>query len=126
MSTLELVWLRYFLHLSFMLLVVSPRRPVALFRTRYPARQAGRSLLMLPMPLCWILAGSRIPISVVMAIFWTTPVLAIAGAAILLRERVQLATVILLGMGYCAAIFVLNPVMPHGPDIRHAIHLAPP
>ena len=60
MSTLELVWLRYFLHLSFMLLVVSPRRPVALFRTRYPARQAGRSLLMLPMPLCWILAGSRI------------------------------------------------------------------
>ena len=114
MPPLELVWLRYFFHLSFMLLVVSPRRPVALFQTRYPARQAGRSLLMLTMPLCWILAASRIPISVVMAIFWTTPVLAVGGAAILLHERVQPATVILLGMGYCAAIFVLHPVMPHG------------
>jgi drug/metabolite transporter (DMT)-like permease len=113
MPPLELVWLRYFFHLSFMLLVVSPRRPVALFRTRYPARQVGRSLLMLTMPWCWILAAGRVPISVVMAIFWTTPVFAVAAAAILLRERVRPSTIVLLGMGYCAAIFVLHPVLPH-------------
>ena len=111
---LELVWLRYFVHLVFMLLVVSPGRPAALFRTKYPLRQVGRSLLMLGMPLCWILAAARLPMPDVMAIFWTTPVLAVIGASALLRERAAVSNVVLLGLGYLGAILVLHPGLPRG------------
>ena len=111
---LELIWFRYLVHLSFMLLVLSPGRPAALFRTRYPVRQVGRSLLMLAMPLCWILAAARLPLPDVMAIFWTTPVLAVVGAAMLLRERAAVSNVVLVGLGYLGAILVLHPGLPRG------------
>lgn len=111
---LELIWFRYLVHLSFMLLVLSPGRPAALLRTQYPVRQVGRSLLMLAMPLCWILAAARLPLPDVMAIFWTTPVLAVVGAAMLLRERAAVSNVVLVGLGYLGAILVLHPGLPRG------------
>ena len=111
---LELIWLRYLVHLSFMLLVLSRGRPAARFRTNFPARQVGRSLLMLAMPLCWILAAARLPLPAVMTIFWATPILAVVGASLLLRERASVANVVLLALGYLGVIFVLYPGLPRG------------
>jgi drug/metabolite transporter (DMT)-like permease len=111
---LELVWFRYLVHLAFMLLVVAPWTRRNLIRTRFPAVQIGRSLLMLGMPLCWILAAQRMAPSSLMSILWAAMLLATALAAVVLREKPSpMAQVLLLG-GFVGVLLVLHPVIPTG------------
>lgn len=111
---LELVWLRYLVHLALMLVFVAPRQPLQLFRTRYPALQIGRSVLMLGMPLFWIMAAIRMPMPTVMAIFWAVPLIAVVLAAVLMRERPSVVLGALIGLGYLGTLLMLRPGMPPG------------
>ncbi len=113
MPPLELIWLRYLIHLTLMLLVVGRSDPMRLVRTDYPLRHVGRSLLMLGMPLCWVLAARYLPMPTLLSIFWTVPIIAVLLAAILLRERVPQRTVVPLGVGYLGIVGVLRPSAPH-------------
>ena len=111
---LELVWLRYFVHLAFMLLVVAPWTGTNLIRTRFPAVQIGRSLLMLGMPLCWILAAHRMAPSSLMTILWAAMLLATALAAVILREKPSPMAQLLLLVGFVGVLLVLHPALPTG------------
>lgn len=111
---LELVWLRYLVHLGLMLLFVAPRHPAQLFRTRYPLLQIGRSVLMLGMPLFWVMAAIRMPMPTVMAIFWAVPLIAVVLAAVLMRERPSLVLGGLVGLGYLGTFLMLRPPLPPG------------
>ena len=53
-SPYQVVWARYGSHLAIMLAIWGWRDPLVLVRTRRPALQIARSLLMLVMPAAWI------------------------------------------------------------------------
>jgi drug/metabolite transporter (DMT)-like permease len=112
MPPLELIWLRYLVHLALMLVFARRGTRSSLIRTAYPFRHIGRSLLMLGMPLSWVLAAQRLPMATLLSIFWTVPLVAVGLAAILLRERASRSTMLILGVGYLGTLAVLHPPPP--------------
>lgn len=113
MHPLQLIWIRYAVHLLILLAVVFTTG-APLIRTRYPAIQIGRSLLMLGMPVFWLQAAARMPMNSVMAFFWTTPIAALIGAALLLREYPTKRDVALVLAGFAGIVLVLRPTLPAG------------
>jgi drug/metabolite transporter (DMT)-like permease len=114
MHPLQLIWARYAVHLTLLLGIARFNAAVPLMRTQYPAVQIGRSLLMLGMPAFWLMAAARMPMPTVMAVFWTTPIMAIVGAALFLREYPTRRDVVLVLVGYAGILLVLRPSMPGG------------
>lgn len=87
-SPYQVVWMRYGVHLAAMLLVFGWTQPASLWRTARPARQWLRSMLMLGMPASWIMGTQRgVEPDTLMAVFWTSPLLIITLAHLLLGER---------------------------------------
>jgi drug/metabolite transporter (DMT)-like permease len=87
-SPYQVVWMRYGVHLVAMLLVFGWTQPASLWRTARPARQWLRSLLMLAMPASWIMGTQHgVQPDTLMAVFWTSPLLIMALAHLLLGER---------------------------------------
>jgi drug/metabolite transporter (DMT)-like permease len=87
-SPYQVVWTRYVVHLTLMVLVWGWRQPRSLVRTRRPVYQIGRSLLMLGMPASWITAmQAGVPAGTTMSIFWLSPLLILGFAHVLLGER---------------------------------------
>ena len=109
---LQLIWCRYLVHLLFMAVFVIPRVGSGGPRTRHPFVQIGRSLLMLGMPAAWLAAADRLSLSTVMGIFWLTPIAAMVGALIFLRERVSVGQMALALVGYAATVAILRPAFP--------------
>jgi drug/metabolite transporter (DMT)-like permease len=84
-----IVLARYASHLMALLLLTVPRSGLALLRTRRPAMQIARGLLMVGMPLCFAIAIRYAAPETVFSIFWVTPLLMVGLAAAVLRERVS-------------------------------------
>lgn len=108
-SPYQIVWARYSAHLALMLLVWLPRGPRSLWRTRRPAFQIGRSLLMLVMPVSWIL-GHQLGLAgrTLMTIFWLSPFL-ILGFAALAGERARPAVWMATVVGCTGAVLLYRP-----------------
>lgn len=87
-SPYQVVWTRYSVHLALMLLLWGPRAPRSLVETRRPWYQLARSMLMVGMPASWIIAGQAgVNGRTVLALFWLSPLLVLAFAALLAGER---------------------------------------
>ncbi len=84
-SLVQVVWVRYGVHLLLMLLL-APREGLRFLRTRQPALQIGRGLLMLAMPAAFILALGRVDMRAMLTVFWLAPLLLLALAALLQRD----------------------------------------
>lgn len=109
----EVVWARYGVHLTLMLLIWGWREPAVLWRTRRPLYQLGRSLLMLGMPASWIMAGEHgVGPSVLMTVFWCAPLIALALIPVVLKERVKPRYWVAAGVAYVGACFVTIPAVP--------------
>jgi drug/metabolite transporter (DMT)-like permease len=80
--------MRYSTHLLLMVLVWGTRDPGRLVRTTRPGLHVIRGLTMLGMPAAFVLAISRAPKEVVQTTFTLQPLLAMAMAAVWLRERI--------------------------------------
>ena len=50
----QLIWVRSFGHMVWMLILFWPTNGWAMFKTRHPAIQLGRSALLLLSSICWI------------------------------------------------------------------------
>ena len=88
-SPYQTVWTRYGTHLLFMLLVLGPKQKVRFVKTQRLGLQILRSLLMIGMPFCFIMAVSRMRPDLVWAIFWVSPMLALVLAALLLGNILE-------------------------------------
>lgn len=109
----EVVWVRYGVHLTLMLLIWGWREPAVLWRTRRPFYQFGRSLLMLGMPASWIMAGEHgVGPSVLMTVFWCAPLIALALIPVVLKERVKLRYWVAAAVGYAGACLITIPAVP--------------
>lgn len=74
-TSFEIVWMRYSVHLLFMLVVFGPRVKLRLVRTQRLGQQFLRGMLMLGMHLSFIFAVRSISVNATMAVFWISPLL---------------------------------------------------
>ncbi len=116
-SAFQVVWARYAVHLLLML-VIWGRSPASLWRTRRPAYQLGRSLLMLVMPGSWALAmAGGTPGNLILGLFWVSPVVILLLAAWILDERPGLLTWVAALAGYAGAVLTFRPPLPAGSQL---------
>jgi drug/metabolite transporter (DMT)-like permease len=108
-SPYQLVFVRYATHLALMLVVFAPRHGRGLIRTGRPAMQWTRSLLMLGMPACFIMALYRMPFDDVWAVFWAAPLGAAGLATFVVRERIPIRRWLALGLGMVGTGIALRP-----------------
>jgi drug/metabolite transporter (DMT)-like permease len=114
-SPYQVVWTRYAVHIALMLALWGWREPATLWRTRRPAYQIIRSLLMLGMPASWVVSMQHgVDPQTLMAVFWLSPLLILALAHVALGERAPWP-VWLAGALVCVGanlLFLHRPVPP--------------
>jgi drug/metabolite transporter (DMT)-like permease len=110
-SAFEIVWARYGIHLLILGAVCVPFGLKRLVRTARPYLQVGRSLTMLGMPVFFILAAQRMPLSRIWSIFWMTILLAMLLSALFLGERPAWEAVILAGAGWLGGVLIFRPAL---------------
>lgn len=101
----QLVWTRYAIHLLVLLLVFGRRHRSSLVRAKRPLLQAGRSLLMLGMPLCFFGAVKSMAVNDTLAVFWTALL-----AVLLVPGRYRSLARLTAGVAaYIGVLLVLHP-----------------
>lgn len=87
-SFLQVVFVRYAVILACVVAAWGLRAPASLWRTRRPALQLGRALLMAAMPACFVRAlEGGVPLEGALTAFWVAPLLALVAARAALGER---------------------------------------
>jgi drug/metabolite transporter (DMT)-like permease len=108
-SPYQVVFTRYVVH-CLVMLAVFHREPASLLRTRRPALQVGRSLLMLGMPASWVIASQLgVEMGTTMAVFWLSPLLILGLAAALLGERAPLRLWLAAAAAWSGALAITRP-----------------
>lgn len=108
-SAVEVVWVRYGTHLALMLLLWSRVGPARLVRTRRPGVHVLRGLTMLGMPLTFVVGITRLPVDVVMSVFWIAPLLAMLVAAVWMGERAGRRQWAAAFAAYAGVLLILRP-----------------
>ena len=127
---LEIVWIRYAVHLLIVAVVFGWREPRAIWRTKRPVFHILRSLLMLLMPLSFVLslAVGNAP-SAVWAIFWVSPVMIVMISAIAEGARPSALSWAAAVAGSAGAMMIFGLAMPRswldfGPPLLMAFSFA--
>jgi drug/metabolite transporter (DMT)-like permease len=105
----QITWARFTGHLIVMLLIFLPRYRWRLLRTRRPALQIARSVLMLVSNLVFVMAIGRVPLATASAIGFTSPLIVAALSAPLLRESVGWRRWCAVLVGFVGALMVIRP-----------------
>lgn len=108
-SAYATVWFRYAVHLLFMIIVLGPRYRTKLVQTSNLKLQIVRSLTMLGMPVCFILAAQRMPANDVWAVYWTSPLVALALSTWVLRESAGTIRWAASLIGLVGVLFIIQP-----------------
>jgi drug/metabolite transporter (DMT)-like permease len=109
----EVVFVRYGVHLLFVVAVYGPQYGSRLYRTSRLALQVGRSLMMLIMPISFLAAISRIPVTTLLSLFWLAPLLAMLLGRREITRRHWLAGAV----GYAGVLLIEGfhgPINPAG------------
>lgn len=110
---MQVVWCRYAVHLTTLVLVFAWNRPERMWRTSRPVYQLTRSVMMLVMPLSFVLAlGLGTQPRTIWSVFWLSPLLIVALARVLLGESVSGRAWTAAVLGALAALTILTPARP--------------
>jgi drug/metabolite transporter (DMT)-like permease len=109
-SLIEIIWMRYSIHLALMLVLWTPGGPARLLRARHPGWQMVRGLTMLVASTCLVVALYRLSHPVIMSLFWITPLLAMGLAAAWLGERPGRRRWVAAAGAYAGGLVLLGPV----------------
>jgi drug/metabolite transporter (DMT)-like permease len=122
---LQVVWIRYGVHLVLMLLF-NLQAPQLMWRTQRLGFQLGRSLLMLVMPASYALAvAAGIPDGSIWALFWISPLMALFGARVVLGDDVPRRTwAICLSCAVVAGTILIDRDTPVGPSVLSPVLMA--
>jgi len=107
----QLAWSRYFGQTIAMLALFAPRRGLSLLSTRRPWLHLWRSALMLACTLLFFNAVRLMPLADAVAISFLSPLLLVALAALLLKERVGIRRWSAVAVGFVGAMIVVRPGM---------------
>jgi drug/metabolite transporter (DMT)-like permease len=106
---MQITWARFTGHLIVMLLIFLPQYRWALLKTRQPAVQIGRSILMLASNLVFVMAIGRVPLATASAIGFTSPLIVTALSVPLLHETVGWRRWGAVLVGFAGALLVIRP-----------------
>jgi len=110
---LQIVWVRYLVHLLIVLAVFASRSPQAIWRTSRPVFHLARSLLMLLMPLSFVLALARgAAPSFTWAIFWVAPIMIMLIAGVFQNARPSIWSWVAAAVGWAGAMLFFGVDMP--------------
>jgi len=105
----QITWARFTGHLIVMLAIFLPHYRWSLLRTRRPAVQIGRSVLMLLSNLVFVMAIGTVPLATASAIGFTSPLIVTALSVPLLRESVGWRRWSAVLLGFAGALVVIRP-----------------
>src|SRR4051794_37801647 len=105
----QITWARFTGHLIVMLIVFLPQYRWSLLRTRRPAVQICRSLLMLGSNLVFVIAIGTVPLATASAIGFTSPLIVTALSVPLLGEQVGWRRWSAVAVGFAGALMVIRP-----------------
>ena len=105
----QIVWARNATHLLFVLALFAPRRGWAIFRTRRPAVQLGRSLMLLLSTVCFFTAVKYIHLGKAATIQFIAPFIVTLMAWRLLGERLVPARLAAVALGFVGTVIVIRP-----------------
>lgn len=105
----QIIWARNATHLLFVLALFAPRRGWTIFRTRRPALQFGRSLLLLLSTICFFTAVKYIDLGKAATIQFVAPFIVTVMAWRLLGESLSAARLGAVLLGFLGAVIVIRP-----------------
>jgi drug/metabolite transporter (DMT)-like permease len=109
-STYEVVWGRYAIHILFMVVILGPHFKTKLVRTNHLPIQIIRSLTMFAMPVCAILAMQfQMPEHDLWAVYWTSPLIMLGLSALILHESAGKTRWIAGLVGFVGALILFAP-----------------
>lgn len=103
------LWVRYVVHISLMLLALRPTSFKALVTTEHPKLQIIRGLCMVNTNLMFISALHYIPLAEGTAIIYLSPLIVTALSAPLLGERIAPIQWIAVAIGFIGVLFIVRP-----------------
>lgn len=104
-----LVWARYVVHLSLMLVAVAPSMGRELFVTRRPWLMTWRALTLVGVSLLFQNALKALPLAETTAIVFVTPLLVALLAGPLLGEKVRFKSWLATIAGFCGVLLIARP-----------------
>lgn len=131
-TSYEVVWGRYAVHILFMLVVLGPRYKTTLVKTDRLGLQILRSLTMFAMPACFLVAAQHMPANDIWAVYWTSPMVMLALSTWVLREPAGLTRWIAAVVGFVGMQLVFRPdagifnpavVLAFGVGVSISLHL---
>jgi drug/metabolite transporter (DMT)-like permease len=105
----QITWARFTGHLIVMLIVFLPQHRWGLLRSRRPAVQIGRSVLMLASNLIFVVAIGRVPLATASAIGFSAPLIVTALSVPLLHEQVGWRRWSAVVVGFAGTLMVIRP-----------------
>jgi drug/metabolite transporter (DMT)-like permease len=113
---MQIVWMRYAVHLLIVLNLWGWHRPSLIWRTSRPVYHLLRSLMMLIMPLSFASSLTwGVPVSFTWALFWLSPLMVICLAVAWNHERPSRASWIGILLGSLGVLAVMAPRLPASP-----------
>lgn len=119
-SVVQIIWARFFfsfLTVALILRITSDRFPL---RSRAPGLQAMRSLLLLGSSILFTSALAHIPLVDATAVGFASPLITVALAALLLRERVSARRWLGVAIGFVGVLVALRPPFLTGAPLHWA------
>ena len=104
-----LVWARYAVQAVAMLLWLGPSMRLALLRTNRLGLQVFRAMLLLASSLLFVLALRSLPLAMATAVNYTTPIIVVLLARIVLRERLTGARIAFVAAGVLGMLLIVRP-----------------
>jgi drug/metabolite transporter (DMT)-like permease len=104
-----LVWARYIVQLVAMLVWLAPSMRLELMKTRRPWLHLVRGGIVLVSSLCFVSALQRLPLAEATAINYSTPVLVVLLAVVLLGEHLSVARVAFVVAGLVGMLLIVRP-----------------
>ncbi|MDR3221142.1 MAG: DMT family transporter [Candidatus Accumulibacter sp.] len=105
----ELLWVRYLVHVLFMLAVFGPRMRLKLVKARRPVLQIVRALCLVGSSFAFMNGLRYLPLADSSAIYFVTPLLVTALSAPLLGEKVETRYWLAVFLGFGGVLVIVRP-----------------
>lgn len=106
---LQVAFMRFAVHLAWVIVVYWPKQGVALLRSRTPRVQLLRGVMLLSATTFNFTALKFLPLPVTISIFFTGPILVCVLSIPILGERVGLRRFAAVGVGFLGVLVIVQP-----------------
>lgn len=108
-SLLILVWFRYVIHLSLVLIFILPTKGLGILHSKTPGLQCLRAAAMLGATLTFFTSLQYLPQAEATAIIFISPLIMLAVAPWILKEPMRKTRWVAAGFGFVGVLLVIRP-----------------